>query len=126
MKSETRRPMSAALKTVELPPEALSLIREGTPQSRVETPRVEKPVFAQPRVKVDEEDEPPRRPVRRNEPEPAAVGLAFLSFRLPQPVAEALLRASLERKLQRMRPWTQQEITAEALTGWLRKQGFLD
>jgi hypothetical protein len=121
MKSETRRPMSAALKTVELPPEALSLIREGTPQ-----PRVEKPVLAQPRAETTEEDEPPKRPARRNEPEPAAVGLAFLSFRLPQPVAEALLRASLERKLQRMKPWTQQEITAEALTGWLRKQGFLD
>jgi hypothetical protein len=52
--------------------------------------------------------------------------LAVLSCRLPHHVAQSLLRASLERKLQRMRPWTQQEIMAEALTGWLRKQGFLE
>ena len=121
MKSETRRPMSAALKTVELPPEALSMIKEGTLQ-----PKVEKPVLVPPNAKEVEADEPSKRPARKNEPEPVSEGLAFLSCRLPHHVAQVLLRASLERKLQRMRPWTQQEIMAEALTGWLRKQGFLE
>jgi hypothetical protein len=119
MKSEERRPMSAALKTVELPPEALSLIREGTPQ-----PKVDKPKLAT--IARPEPEEEPKRPVRpKNEPEPSQ-GLAFLSFRLPQEIAQGLLKASLDRKLNRIKPWTQQEITAEALSGWLRKQGYLN
>ena len=53
-------------------------------------------------------------------------GLAFLSFRLPPEIAQALLKASLDRKLKRLRPWTQQEIAAEALSAWLRKQDYLE
>ena len=108
---KSRRPMNAALETVELPPEALSLIRQGTPQ-----PQIEKPVLAP-------EPREPKRP--KPEPMPNA-GLAFLSFRLPPEIAQALLTASLDRKLKRLRPWTQQEIAAEALSSWLRKQDYLE
>ena len=59
------------------------------------------------------------------EPMPNA-GLAFLSFRLPPEIAQALLTASLDRKLKRLRPWTQKVIAAEALSAWLRKPGFLE
>jgi hypothetical protein len=106
---KSRRPMNAALETVELPPEALSLIRQGTPQPQIEKPAPE-----------------PREP-KRPKPMPMPnAGLAFLSFRLPPEIAQALLTASLDRKLQRLRPWTQQEIAAEALSAWLRKQGYLE
>ena len=105
---KSRRPMNAALETVELSPEALSLIRQGTPQ-----PQIEKAAPAP----------EPRRP--KPEPLPNA-GLAFLSFRLPPEIAQALLTASLVRKLKRLRPWTQQEIAADAISAWLRKQGYLE
>ena len=105
---KSRRPMNAALETVELPAEALSLIRQGTPQ----------PQIAQ--------AAPPPEP-KRPKPEPMPnAGLAFLSFRLPPEIAQALLTASLDRKLKRLRPWTQQEIAAEAISTWLRKQGYLE
>ena len=108
---KSRRPMNAALEMVELTPEALSLIRQGTPQ-----PQIEK---AAPPPVIHETKRP------KPEPMPNA-GLAFLSFRLPPEIAQALLTASLDRKLKRLRPWTQQEIAAEAISTWLRKQGYLD
>ena len=41
-------------------------------------------------------------------------------------IPNALVRASAERKVKRQKPFTQQEIVAEAVTQWLRKNGFLD
>jgi hypothetical protein len=128
--------MSAALRTPELPPEAVALIKEGTPK-----PQVEKPVLAAPAVREGEvsgadsaesgnEPELAKQPraraatQREPEPQPAAGGLAHVSVRLPAEIPQALLRASLDRKLKRVKPWTQQDIVAEALVGWLKKNNF--
>jgi hypothetical protein len=35
------------------------------------------------------------------------------------------MRASFDRKLKREKPWTQQDIAAEALSLWLKKHGYL-
>jgi hypothetical protein len=35
------------------------------------------------------------------------------------------MRAPFDRKLKREKPWTQQDIAAEALTLWLKKNGYL-
>ena len=111
--------MNAALETVELPPEALRLIREGTPQ-----PKIAKQELAQ--TSGSTREPVPLEPKRPKPELMPSQGLAFLSFRLPPEIAQALLRASLDRKLNRLRPWTQQEIAAEALTAWLRKQDYVD
>ncbi len=50
---------------------------------------------------------------------------AFVSFRLPASIVEALLRASMERRLNRLRPWAQQDLVAIALSAWLKKEGYL-
>ena len=46
-----------------------------------------------------------------------------MTFRLPADLPEALLRASMERKLRRQAPFAQQDIVAEAVRQWLRRHG---
>lgn len=48
--------------------------------------------------------------------------LTTVTFRLPAKLVARLLRASANRKIGRIKPWTQQEITAEALNAWLEQQ----
>jgi hypothetical protein len=43
------------------------------------------------------------------------------TFRLPQRLLEDLARAAIERKIKRRKPWSQQDIVAEAIKEWLRK-----
>jgi hypothetical protein len=43
------------------------------------------------------------------------------TFRLPQRLVEDLARAAIERKIKRRKPWSQQDIVAEAIKEWLRK-----
>jgi hypothetical protein len=65
------------------------------------------------------------RPVARPKAEEGVLEieapLITQSYRLPQPLVTALVRASMERKLARQKPWSQQHIVAEALTEWLKK-----
>lgn len=113
--------------------EALAFVKAGTPQPVVAK---ESPVVnAKPEVEVAPEPStraassapaPVRRPTRVKEPEPAtAAGLVSMSFRLPAEIPAALVRASADRKVRKERPFTQQEIVAEALSQWLKKAGFL-
>ena len=53
------------------------------------------------------------------------VVLMTQTFRLPSSIVESLLRVSMERKLKKMRPYTQQDIVAEALSEWLSSEGAL-
>ena len=149
MKPEPRRSMTEALRTVDLPPEAVALIREGTPapqaRSRAlalatsgsavkETARSDLVELSDPLPEKSEPMEKPRlerpsskssRPVREKETEPEPFNTQMtLSVRLPSEIPLKILRASTDRKIARVRPWTQQEIVAEALTLWLRKNGY--
>ena len=151
MKPEPRRSMTEALRTVELSPEAVALIREGTPapQARTGALALAKPVSAgngTPRSNLVELNDPlpeksepmekPRterlsskssKPLRDKEPEPSPHHAQMtLSVRLPSEIPLKILRAATDRKIARVRPWTQQEIVAEALTQWLRKNGYDD
>ena len=139
MNPPMRRSMSAALRTPELSPEALALIKEGTPRPVVEKPVVVAPVERSEEVlrppvmelvadPVDETPKPVRprgTPTRELDPMPLG-GVAHLSVRLPAEIPQALLRASLDRKLKRLKPWTQQDIVAEAVMQWLKRNGCLD
>jgi len=145
--------MSVALQTPNLPPEAIALIKEGSPK-----PQVEKPVIAPPpKVELEKTTEPALekekmaegsgatataretemhqeevkvakvKVVREKEPE-SVPGQTYVSmtFRMPPEIPQGLLRASADRKIKKIRPFTQQEIVSEALSQWLKKQGFLD
>ena len=41
------------------------------------------------------------------------------TYRLPQRLVEDLTRAAMERKIKRRKPWSQQDIVAEAIGEWL-------
>jgi hypothetical protein len=41
------------------------------------------------------------------------------TYRLPQRLVEDLARAAMERKIKRRKPWSQQDIVAEAIWEWL-------
>lgn len=135
-----RRSMSQALRTVELPTEALDLIRAGTPQ-----PVTNRPSVVPPKVEpsapsterkatiastlADDTEPAPEEEVtktaRSRVKETEASGLIVTaSFRLPAEIPNALLRASVDRKIKKLKPWTQQEIVAEALTQWLKRNGY--
>jgi hypothetical protein len=43
------------------------------------------------------------------------------TYRLPQRIVRRLLLASTERKLAKKKPWSQQDIVAEAIQEWLDK-----
>jgi len=52
-----------------------------------------------------------------------AQGTVSMTFRLPADLSARLLRVSLDRKLNRQQPFTQQDIVAEALADWIKKLG---
>ena len=149
MKPEPRRSMTEALRTVDLPPEAVALIREGTPAPQARSsalalatpasagngmnrsdlvelndPLPEKPEPME-KPRAERPSSKPSKPVREKEPEPSPHHTQMtLSVRLPSEIPLKILRAATDRKIARVRPWTQQEIVAEALTLWLRKNGY--
>jgi hypothetical protein len=150
MNPTPRRTMSAALRSVDLPPEAISLIREGSPKSLAVAPspsvRPEEPPksVALPGLERGQGDaNPTPGPGTEAESapgitkaktkvvqlkEPAGTereSLVPMSIRIPVALLEALLRAASERKIKRVRPYTQQEIVADALSTWLKRGGYL-
>jgi len=48
-------------------------------------------------------------------------GTVSMTFRLPSELSSRLIRVSVERKLKRQSPFSQQDIVAEALTQWLAR-----
>ena len=66
-------------------------------------------------------------PINRNAIAPANEDyLVAITTRLQARTAEALRRAYLEQKLNRLEPATQQEIIELALQEWLRKNSFFE
>lgn len=138
MNQANRRPMSAALQAGnELPPEAIALIREGTPRPRLSTQIVQAPAEVNQEAigttpdtgeatpaSPSQGSQKPSRPkaARDKEPEPMPQkSLVSITFRVPAQLPAALLRVSADRKARRIRPFTQQEIMAEALEQWLKR-----
>ena len=49
-----------------------------------------------------------------------------VTLRLPEEIAHALIDASAERRKNRKKAWSQQDIVAEALASWLPRTGKLE
>ncbi|MHC1767495.1 MAG: hypothetical protein AB9869_24980 [Verrucomicrobiia bacterium] len=123
-----RRTLSAALQTSNLSEAALDFVKAGTATSSVDPLAT---AVVPPKPAAVEEPRPAADTVKRRlrinddgEGE-AEAGLVSLTVRVPRIVPPGLLLASVDRKLKRRRPWTQQEIVAEALTHWLQEHGYL-
>lgn len=66
----------------------------------------------------------PNEPAKSEIPRPAEGGLVSLNIRIAPPIMAALLRASMDRKIQRLEPCTQRDIVSEALATWLKTNGY--
>jgi hypothetical protein len=91
----TKTPEKRSLKEALNAPEARDLIEDGKPKRATEVP---KPLLVQ---------EEPR--------------LVPQSFRLPEPLVDELIDVSARRKRARQKPWSHQDIVAEALREWFDK-----
>ena len=58
------------------------------------------------------------------EPSPGSLKVSNLSVRIDSRIAAALLRAMTERRIEGLAPSTQQDIVAEAMVAWLKKNGY--
>ena len=120
-----------------LTPEEQAFLDKGTnPPSKAKpkpkpktkpTTRKEDPAMARPAIKEDftQRNEAPvqQAPMMSGFSMP---GVVSLNTRIDPEISAALLTASMQRKIQRQQPFTQQDIVAEALRDWLRKHGLLN
>lgn len=113
-----RRSLVEAVQPTEIDPDlAKQFIKHGTikpspaaaPEAPPETPaRAKRPPADDPRASLGED----RRRVQ-------------LTTRLRHDLAEALRRAALQRELEGLVPYLQQEIIEQALEPWLKQNGYL-
>lgn len=69
----------------------------------------------------------PKAPIEAVAPAmPVQTGMVGLNTRVTPPINAALLRASVDRKIQRQSRAAVQDIVNEALTEWLKKAGYLE
>lgn len=109
-----RRPMSEALRTAKLNDEERAFVA-GSPASQRAAPS---PETAEPPAKLEG--------ASRRIPESIAMGGPIsMTFRLPCDLPPLLFSAAAERKAKREHPFTQQDIVAEALRGWLQLHGYV-
>ncbi|WP_395745102.1 hypothetical protein [Prosthecobacter sp.] len=119
-----------------LSPEEQAFLNKGMPAEPMskakpkpkpkQTTRKEEPPMAKPALK---QEFIPQAPM----PAPAIgagqsftmAGVVSLNVRIEPEISTALLRASMERKIQRLDPFTQRDIVAEALALWLKANGYL-
>ena len=119
--------MSAALVPPTVPPEALAIIQQGSPKPQVQSPAVtvdSVKVQVAPLPKQAEESLRPAKVKVEKERGGEPVALVSVNFRLPATISPVLLKASSDRKIKKSHPFTQQDIVAEALTDWLKKNGY--
>jgi hypothetical protein len=120
--------MSEAL-TPSLSAEALAFVKAGTPKPAAEAAAAPKPAEEKVVEPKATEAQPPK-PARTKTPKAetplgASGGLVSMSVRVPAEIPDGLVRASADRKIKKQKPWTQQEIIAEALAEWLKRSGYL-
>ena len=117
-----RRPMSDALQALTLSEAARTFLTgtaqpTGVVQESLAPPPPNPPVL------------PPHPTVMSPKPSPqlsvVVSAIVSMTFRLPAPLTTRLARVAAERKLQRQRPFSQQDIVAVALDEWLQRHGGL-
>ncbi|OYW23857.1 MAG: hypothetical protein B7Z55_03120 [Planctomycetales bacterium 12-60-4] len=101
---------------------------EPKPKSNPEaTSKKENSPMARTALKVDYAQQPsvPMPPPSSVLPQFTMAGAVSLNVRIEPEISTALLRASMDRKIQRLDPFTQRDIVADALADWLKKHGYL-
>ena len=119
----TKRTMSQALRASNLGAEALAFVAAGAATTPTAEPELE---HAGASSLCEVTNTPP--PTAQRAPSFVCSPLPLerrapvsITVRLPAELPPALLRVAMERKLRGARPFTQQDIVAEALRDWLER-----
>ena len=111
------------------PKDRRPLVDGLTPEPEVDPKAAREFVFqnkAKPPAATPEPKQPAPTRLAASTINPAAQSaLIPLTARIPAEMFQALKRASFERQLQGVEPSSMQAIVEEALTPWLRKNGYL-
>ena len=91
---------------------------EPKPQKKKESPPMTRPA-------IKEAFAPETSPAASNPAQYSLAGTGSINARIDPAITTALLRASVERRIERQAPTTQRDIIADALTDWLRKHGYI-
>lgn len=121
-----RRTLSAAVQPA-VSAEVLAIIDQGAPKSQTEKPSVTVDavkVQSTPSFRQPEEIQRQTKPKIEKGRGETQVSLTSVNFRLPANIPPGLFKASSDRKLKKLYPFTQQDIVSEALTDWLKKNGY--
>ena len=70
------------------------------------------------------ESAPPARPPKADQSGQVLAGTGTINARIDATITTALLRASVNRRIDGKTIWTQRDIIAEALTDWLKKHDY--
>jgi hypothetical protein len=90
-------------------------------------PQQEEPPMARPtplKESFIHEAAPPAKPPKAAQSGQTLAGTGAINARIDPTITTALLRASLDRRIERKVPSTQRDIIAEALIDWLKKHGY--
>jgi hypothetical protein len=111
-----------------LTPEEEAFLKLTTPNQQSIKPKPKKkkesPPMSRPAIKED--FAPDESAASSNPVQYSLVGTGSINARIDPAIATALLRASVERRIERQAPSTQRDIIAEALSDWLKKHGHLN
>lgn len=105
-----RRTLSQALQTSEFSKAAIAFVSGSA---------------SQPDESIENSDKAQataKSPLPQSPGDTSGGGTVSMTFRLPSELCARLLRVSLDRKLKRRKPFTQQDIMAAALAVWLKNQ----
>ncbi len=86
-------------------------------------PRKEATPMNRPALKEEFADD--TQPTASGTAQYSLAGTGSINARIDPHITTMLLRASVERRIQRKTPSTQRDIIAEALTDWFKKHGYL-
>lgn len=121
----SRRTISQALQIAGLGEEAVAFLKPTAAERPADVSPSEVDVPAETEA-VKRRPEPGTRPPGRpsdTQPNVPPPGLVSMTFRLPGHLPDELIRVSAARKVRRAKPWSQQEIVAEALAQWFKRNG---
>lgn len=118
----TRRPMSEALRMVRLSEEAQQFVKGSPPKAP--TQDSELPLATSSPPPADRTPSPSPAPImhpERTGDDAAFSGKVSMTVRLPAGLSLQLADTAAERKRRRERPFSQQDIVAEAVADWLSR-----
>ena len=125
-----RRSMTQAI-SVESP-DVKEFLKAGVPTPKVAPPKaVEEaapaptPVAAKPQPLIPEAPEKPAKSKSAVLVEERQEATVPVTFRLPERLVTAMISASADRKIRRIKPSTQQDMAALAIEEWMRKNAYL-